>query len=192
MDVDTPCCWVMTESEPPFVIQAASYLWYETWQLDPKDVVDRATPSILNGRDGNEFDAQAASTMMRNFHSGGIWDAPPPQRCTNVRQDRTVVRHTIVLVRALGSLIAISKDIVHASPLRRCMPMTEEEWRPWAPPELTERTVRLPPASRPPAARLPLAPRRVSPCRPRHPSLRAGAPRPDDEQPPRGRGRGPI
>ena len=99
----TDLCWVLTEAEKPYRITAASDVWYATWQLTPEYVVGQ-TPKVL---DGPGSDKAAGRMLMEQFAARGA----ATQRCTNVRSDGTLIKHTVSLVRAQGGLLAISSDM---------------------------------------------------------------------------------
>jgi len=99
----TDLCWVLTESVYPYNITAASDVWYTTWQLKPEDTIGK-TPKVL---DGPGADLAAGRMLMEQFEARGA----ASQRCTNVRSDGTLIKHTVSLVRAQGGLLAISTDM---------------------------------------------------------------------------------
>ena len=101
-EASPPLCWVLTETEHPFLITAASDIWYATWQLNT-DAVGKPI-SILNGP---TQDKQAGKLLMEQFKARGA----ATQRCANARSDGTVVKHTLSLVRTKDGLLAISTDM---------------------------------------------------------------------------------
>ena len=101
--MSTELCWVLTEAEHPFRITAASDVWYATWQLTPDNVIGETTKVL----DGPGCDKKAGRLLMEQFAARGA----ATQRCTNVRSDGTLIKHTVSLVRAQGGLLAISTDM---------------------------------------------------------------------------------
>ena len=92
----TDLCWVLTESVYPYNITAASDVWYTTWQLKPEDTIGK-TPKVL---DGPGADLAAGRMLMEQFEARGA----ASQRCTNVRSDGTLIKHTVCLLEAGGSV----------------------------------------------------------------------------------------
>ena len=100
-EASPPLCWVLTETEHPFLITAASDIWYATWQLNT-DAIGKPI-SILNGPTRTSRPASCSWSSSRR--------GAATQRCANARSDGTVVKHTLSLVRTKDGLLAISTDM---------------------------------------------------------------------------------
>ena len=69
---EAPLCWVLTETEHPFNITAASDIWYATWQLDT-DAIGQPI-SILNKRDCEVRQRQTIDVMWMSICAGSDQD----------------------------------------------------------------------------------------------------------------------
>ena len=100
-DLDNPpnmcpddVCWVLTTCNPPFVVRAASPLWYATWGWRAQEIVGKASTAIL---DGPGTDTIASEAMMHAFFEGP--DRRVSARLTNLTKGAQLRVHDFLLVR---------------------------------------------------------------------------------------------
>jgi len=99
-------CWVLTTCNPPFVVRAASPMWYATWGWHAQEIVGKASTAIL---DGPGSDTMASEAMMHEFFDGP--ERRVSARLTNLTKEAQLRVHDFFLVRHPAGLLGISQNI---------------------------------------------------------------------------------
>lgn len=100
-------CWVLTTSNPPFIIRAASPMWHKTWGWHAQEIIGKASTAIL---DGPGADTIASDAMMHDFFRGP--ERRASARLTNLTKGGAELRvHDFLLVKHPAGLLGISQNV---------------------------------------------------------------------------------